>query len=322
MFAQSAGWIQPRLILSSLARKTNTAFSPLLRTDTMTGRGSSPVAHGCDLAAKRESCSSGFSTRPQQSTSAGGDDGNISLCHPSVRPANNLAAEAAGGGVDSTNDNTHQHGDDDDGGSGDDDWFKIVDVDIAESAGQGGGGGATPTTPSTTTPTGTKTAAPPAAAKQAAGAGKNQRLPAFNFSFAMGGWLMFYTFGVAKCLLDHGLHNVRPTEQSVIGSSAGSLAAAALVLEADIDKASNERSFVSGQTPRAMHIWSGTLLRLSCKRELPGFCVKFVGTIILLANFREAAYENMLRIICQHVTKLRGWEITCTMCVLKAADAP
>ncbi|CAN0206981.1 unnamed protein product [Ectocarpus sp. 6 AP-2014] len=53
----------------------------------------------------------------------------------------------------------------------------------------------------------------------------------------MGGWLMFYTFGVAKCLLDHGLHNVRPTEQSVIGSSAGSLAAAALVLEADIDKA-------------------------------------------------------------------------------------
>ncbi|CAN0470255.1 unnamed protein product [Ectocarpus sp. 12 AP-2014] len=52
----------------------------------------------------------------------------------------------------------------------------------------------------------------------------------------MGGWLMFYTFGVAKCLLDHGLHNVRPMEQSVIGSSAGSLAAAALVLEADIDK--------------------------------------------------------------------------------------
>ncbi|CAM9685352.1 unnamed protein product, partial [Hapterophycus canaliculatus] len=54
----------------------------------------------------------------------------------------------------------------------------------------------------------------------------------------MGGWLMFYSFGVAKCLLDHGLHNVSE-KQSAIGSSAGSLAAAALVLEADIDKASH-----------------------------------------------------------------------------------
>lgn len=62
------------------------------------------------------------------------------------------------------------------------------------------------------------------------------RIPAFNFSFAMGGWLMFYSFGVAKCLLDHGLHRVRPMRQSFIGSSAGSLAAAALALEADIDK--------------------------------------------------------------------------------------
>ncbi|CAN0248178.1 unnamed protein product [Scytosiphon promiscuus] len=51
----------------------------------------------------------------------------------------------------------------------------------------------------------------------------------------MGGWLMFYSFGVAKCLLDHGLHKVSE-KQSAIGSSAGSLAAAALVLEADIDK--------------------------------------------------------------------------------------
>lgn len=46
---------------------------------------------------------------------------------------------------------------------------------------------------------------------------------------------MIYNFGVAKCLLDHRLHTVHP-EQSVIGSSAGALAAAALVLEADIDK--------------------------------------------------------------------------------------
>ncbi|CAB1115596.1 unnamed protein product [Ectocarpus sp. CCAP 1310/34] len=205
----------------------------------MMGPGSSPVANGCDLAVKTERCSSAtFSTRHQQSTSAGGgDDGNISLCHPSVRSTNSLATEAAAaGGVNSTNDNTHQHGDDD-GGSGDDDWFKIVDVDTTEvSAGQGGGGGGGGGGEAKTPPTSTNTAAPPAAAKQASGEGKNQRLPAFNFSFAMGGWLMFYTFGVAKCLLDHGLHNVRPTEQSVIGSSAGSLAAAALVLEADIDK--------------------------------------------------------------------------------------
>lgn len=62
-------------------------------------------------------------------------------------------------------------------------------------------------------------------------------VPAYNFSFAMGGWLMIYNFGVAKCLLDHGLHKVQPERQRVIGSSAGSLAAAALVLEADIDKA-------------------------------------------------------------------------------------
>lgn len=64
-----------------------------------------------------------------------------------------------------------------------------------------------------------------------------QRIPAINFSFAMGGWLMFYSFGVAKCLLDHGLHKVSE-KQSAIGSSAGSLAAAALILEADIDKVS------------------------------------------------------------------------------------
>lgn len=246
---ESAVRVQPRLTVSSPpARKTDTTtVVPPVLLIHMTGRVSSPVADGCDLAAKTESCSSAaFSTRRH---GAGGDDdddstSNISLCHPGVRPSNNPHAsstattttvEVAGVGVDSTNDNTHQHGDEDDGGSGDDeDWFKIVDMDITEvSAGRRQGGATTPTT-------GTKTATPPAVAKQSAGPGKNQRLPAFNFSFAMGGWLMFYTFGVAKCLLDHGLHNVRPTEQSVIGSSAGSLAAAALVLEADIDKASNE----------------------------------------------------------------------------------
>lgn len=65
---------------------------------------------------------------------------------------------------------------------------------------------------------------------------ESRGVPAFNFSFAMGGWLMFYSFGVAKCLMDHGLHKVLPMRQRAIGSSAGSLAATALVLEADIDK--------------------------------------------------------------------------------------
>ncbi|CAM9891051.1 unnamed protein product, partial [Discosporangium mesarthrocarpum] len=58
--------------------------------------------------------------------------------------------------------------------------------------------------------------------------------PAFNFSFAVGGWLMFYNFGVAKCLMDHELHKVHPS-QKLFGSSAGSLAAAGLALEADFD---------------------------------------------------------------------------------------
>ncbi len=79
----------------------------------------------------------------------------------------------------------------------------------------------------------------PAASVTAAAASapsESRGVPAFNFSFAMGGWLMFYSFGVAKCLMDHGLHKVLPMRQRAIGSSAGSLAATALVLEADIDK--------------------------------------------------------------------------------------
>lgn len=58
---------------------------------------------------------------------------------------------------------------------------------------------------------------------------------------------MIYNFGVAKCLLDHGLHKVQPERQSIIGSSAGSLAAAGLVLEADIDKVRHEIHTVSSQ---------------------------------------------------------------------------
>lgn len=109
------------------------------------------------------------------------------------------------------------------------DWFEIVHGDnnpaIVSSAGAAAGRESM------------------AAATTAAAPVEDQRVPAFNFSFAMGGWLMFYSFGVAKCLLDHGLHKVRPLQQSFIGSSAGSLAATALALEADIDKARSSAPF-------------------------------------------------------------------------------
>ncbi|KAG5187879.1 acyl transferase/acyl hydrolase/lysophospholipase, partial [Tribonema minus] len=58
--------------------------------------------------------------------------------------------------------------------------------------------------------------------------------PPLNFSFACGGWLQFYLFGVAKCLTDHGLHAVGRS-QKFIGSSAGALTAAGMALDADWD---------------------------------------------------------------------------------------
>lgn len=56
--------------------------------------------------------------------------------------------------------------------------------------------------------------------------------PRLTFSFAAAGWLQTYHFGVAKALQDVGLvtANVR-----FCGSSAGSLAAAALVTQCDMD---------------------------------------------------------------------------------------
>lgn len=38
-----------------------------------------------------------------------------------------------------------------------------------------------------------------------------------SFSFACGGWLQFYMFGVAKCLKEHGLHR----QAKFAGCSAG-----------------------------------------------------------------------------------------------------
>ncbi|CAM9643182.1 unnamed protein product, partial [Phaeothamnion confervicola] len=58
-------------------------------------------------------------------------------------------------------------------------------------------------------------------------------LPALNFSFACGGWLQFYMFGVCRCIQDHGLNHVSPAQQFV-GSSAGGLAATALAVDADL----------------------------------------------------------------------------------------
>ncbi|GAB5035587.1 vesicular transport proteins alpha beta hydrolase [Nannochloropsis oceanica] len=55
-----------------------------------------------------------------------------------------------------------------------------------------------------------------------------------SFSFACGGWLQFYMFGVAKCLKDHGLHK----EAKFSGCSAGALTALGLCVEpSSFDKA-------------------------------------------------------------------------------------
>jgi len=54
-----------------------------------------------------------------------------------------------------------------------------------------------------------------------------------EFSFAAGGWLQFYLFGVAKCLCDHELNkNCR-----AVGCSAGSLAAAGVTVGGNFQKA-------------------------------------------------------------------------------------
>lgn len=52
-----------------------------------------------------------------------------------------------------------------------------------------------------------------------------------SFSFACGGWLMVYLFGVAKALQEHRLDR----RASMIGCSAGALTATALALQCDFD---------------------------------------------------------------------------------------
>ncbi len=65
---------------------------------------------------------------------------------------------------------------------------------------------------------------------------KNQRLPLSadwsSVSFACGGWLQFYMFGVAKAFQDHNLVD----GIQFLGCSAGALTALGLALDGDFDK--------------------------------------------------------------------------------------
>ena len=55
-----------------------------------------------------------------------------------------------------------------------------------------------------------------------------------SISFAIGGWLQFYMYGVARAIQARGLDS---PDVTYCGASAGALAAAGLVLEGDFDAA-------------------------------------------------------------------------------------
>jgi predicted acylesterase/phospholipase RssA len=59
--------------------------------------------------------------------------------------------------------------------------------------------------------------------------------PWTSVSFACGGWLQFYMFGVAKALQESGLDY--PSKVTYCGCSAGALAAVGLALEGNFDSA-------------------------------------------------------------------------------------
>ena len=65
----------------------------------------------------------------------------------------------------------------------------------------------------------------------------NIELPWNSVSFACGGWLQFYMFGVAKALQASGLDY--PSKVTYCGCSAGALAAVGLALEGNFDSAVN-----------------------------------------------------------------------------------
>ena len=64
---------------------------------------------------------------------------------------------------------------------------------------------------------------------------EGEPLPWRSVSFACGGWLQFYMFGVAKALQESGLDY--PSKVTYCGCSAGALAAVGLALEGDFDSA-------------------------------------------------------------------------------------
>lgn len=64
---------------------------------------------------------------------------------------------------------------------------------------------------------------------------EGEALPWRSVSFACGGWLQFYMFGVAKALQESGLDY--PSKVTYCGCSAGALAAVGLALEGDFDSA-------------------------------------------------------------------------------------
>ena len=73
-----------------------------------------------------------------------------------------------------------------------------------------------------------------------------------SFSFACGGWLQFYMFGVAKAIQERG---IRPHIKQFAGCSAGALTAVGLALDGDFDKAID---FCKAElVPRCYHHWAG-----------------------------------------------------------------
>ncbi|DAZ94136.1 TPA: hypothetical protein N0F65_010380 [Lagenidium giganteum] len=72
-----------------------------------------------------------------------------------------------------------------------------------------------------------------------------------SFSFACGGWLQMYLFGVCKALQEYGLEE----NAQLIGCSAGALAATALALKCDFDLV---RSYINTNIVTAAHAsWGG-----------------------------------------------------------------
>lgn len=96
--------------------------------------------------------------------------------------------------------------------------------------------------------------------------------PWSSVSFACGGWLQFYMFGVAKALQVSGLDF--PSSVTYCGCSAGALAAVGLALEGDFDAAVK-----------------------FCKDE----CVPEVrAALINLAPIRFPSCFNFVTFLCRH----------------------